>query len=377
MSTGLYDVDFFKYHQVMFNLEIMKMATYFKGKREITVLSPTYSPERYTHFYLRKDFYDGTFPAGLNNHANLHYGGLAFNNKIYVPLQEEIEISQPDTYVYDKHKKLFLEGAKMHKSAYTSLLNNIHLRLSLDGRTVWKKFEKQIPNKKANIIFFHDVDLGKVEGAKEAVSYLLSKYSRENEGTSNIGVKFPITIHGLEDFSFWNQYTFTENFFSLNICNLLGDEEFCDLINSCSKAKAEKITYTIADASSSKNDFILNTLPKIFKQVIFCCRQKKKILLNIADDFSIEEEWRDVITLLNMYMSAAQSYDNSMPALYVFCKNLRSREGQYRNGVMCKEDARRLFLFVMEKQPELFKLFYECNQVNLINGGFENVSCRN
>ena len=90
----------------------------------------------------------------------------------------------------------------------------------------------------------------------------------------------------------------------------------------------------------------------------------------------IEEEWREVVTLLNLYMSAAQSYGDSVPALYVFCKNLRSREGQYKNGVMSKEDARRIFLFVMEKQPELFKLFYECNQVNLINGGFENVSSR-
>ena len=75
-------------------------------------------------------------------------------------------------------------------------------------------------------------------------------------------------------------------------------------------------------------------------------------------------------------MSAAQSYTESIPALYVFCKNMRSREGMYRNSVMCKDDARRLFLFVMERQPELFKLFYECNQVKLINGGLENVSTR-
>ena len=70
MSIGLYDVDFFKYHQVMLNLEIMKMATYFKNRREITVLSPTFSPERYAKFYLRKDYYDGTFPVGLNKYQN-------------------------------------------------------------------------------------------------------------------------------------------------------------------------------------------------------------------------------------------------------------------------------------------------------------------
>lgn len=376
MSVGLYDVDFFKYHQVIFNLEIMKMATYFKGKREITMLSPTYSPERYTHFYLRKDFYDGTFPVGLNKYPNLYSGGLAFTGGRYLPLAEEIESCQPDTFVYDKYRHLFLEGAKGHKDAYTSLSNNIHLRLSLDGETIWDKFEKQIPNKKANILFLHDVDLGKIDGVPEVINYLLTKYSKEKNGKAILGVKFPISINGIDDFNFWNQFTFNENFFSLKITQPLEDEEFADIINSSSKAKAKKIIYTIANVSSSKNDFIFNILPKIFKQTIFCCRQHKKILLNIEDDFMIEEGWREVITLFNLYMSAAQSYGDSVPALYVFCKNLRSREGQYKNGVMSKEDARRIFLFVMEKQPELFKLFYECNQVNLINGGFENVSSR-
>ena len=376
MSTGLYDVDFFKYHQVMFNLEIMKMATYFKGKREITVLSPTYSPERYTHFYLRKDFYDGTFPARLNSYDNLEYGGLAFTKNAYIPLAEDIEVCKPDTFVYDKHKKLFVEGAKGHGAVYTSLSNNIHLRLSLDGETLWNRFERQVPQRKANIIFLHDPDIGKIKDAPAAAKYLLEKYSREKEGMANLGVKFPIGVVNINQFHEWNELPFTSDFFSIKIQNVLGDEEFADLINSCSKATATKIVYNIADVSSDKNHFVMNILPRIFKQAIFCCRQHKKILLNIEDDFPIENEWREVVTLLNLYMSAAQSYTESIPALYVFCKNLRSREGQYRNGVMCKEDARRVFMFVMEHHPELFKLFYECNDVELKNGGFENVNRR-
>lgn len=361
----------------MFNLEIMKMATYFKGKREITVLSPTYSPERYTKFFLRKDFYDGTFPTGLNLHKNLEYGGLAFTQNKYVPLQEEIEKCQPDIYIYDKHKDLFLEGAKTHKDAYVSLSTNIHLRLSLDGETIWNNFEKQIPNKKANIIFFHDPDIGKIKDSPLVVKEILTKYSREKKGMANLGVKFPLGIDNIDDFHFWNQFTFNDNFFSLKIHRPLEDEEFVDLINSSIKAKTSKIIYTIADVSSSKNDFIINVLPKIFKQVIFCCRQHKKILLNIEDNFPIEEEWRDVVTLFNLYMKAATSYTESVPALYVFCKNLKPKESMYKNSVMCKEDARRLFSFVMEKQPELFKLFYECNLVKIINGRFENVSIGN
>ena len=376
MSIGLYDIDFFKYHQVMFNLEIMKMATYFKGKREITVLSPTYSPEKYTHFYLRKDFYDGTFPSRLNSYDNLHYGGLAFTSGNYVPMLEEIERVIPDTFVYDKYKHLFLEGAKMHKNAYTSLSSNLHLRLSLDGKNVWNNFEKQIPHRKTKIIFFHDPDLGSVEGAGEVIKDLLKIYSYSKDKSASLGLKFPLRVNSLKDFQKWNEFQFNETFFNIEINKVLDDEEYVDLVEMTTKAEAGKITYTIADASSSKNDFIMNVLPRIFKQTIFCCRHHKRILLNISDDFPIEQEWRDVVTLFNLYMSAAQSYTESIPALYVFCKNMRSREGMYRNSVMCKEDARNLFLFVMDRQPELFKLFYECNQVKLINGGLENVSTR-
>ena len=376
MNIGLYDIDFFKYHQVMFNLEIMKMATYFKGKREITVLSPTYSPEKYTHFYLRKDFYDGTFPSKLNSYDNLHYGGLAFTNGNYVPMLEEIERVIPDTFVYDKYKHLFLEGAKMHKNAYVSLSSNLHLRLSLDGKNIWNNFEKQIPHRKTKIIFFHDPDLGIVEGAGEVIKDLLKIYSYSKDKSASLGLKFPLRVNSLKDFQKWNEFQFNETFFNIEINKVLDDEEYVDLVEMTTKAEAGKITYTIADASSSKNDFIMNILPRIFKQTIFCCRHHKRILLNISDDFPIEQEWRDVVTLFNLYMSAAQSYTESIPALYVFCKNMRSREGMYRNSVMCKEDARNLFLFVMDRQPELFKLFYECNQVKLINGGLENVSTR-
>ena len=376
MSVGLYDVDFSKYHQVMFNLEIMKMATYFKGKREITVLSPTYSPERYTHFYLRKDFYDGDFPVGLNKHDNLQYGGIAFNNGRYLALPEDIERTVPDTYVYDRYKKLYVEGAKLHGAAYTTMTQGLHLRLSLDGKTVWNKVARQLPDKKARCMFFHDPNLGEIEDALYVIGDLTKKFSIVKDGACSIGAKFPINISGLEEFSKWNEFVFSDNFFTLNLREPLCDEEFCTIVDSIGPTKIKHMTYTVADASSSKNDFIMYTLPQIFKQTIFCCRQHKKILLNIDDDFIIEPEWREVVTLLNLYMSAAQSYGESVPALYVFCKNLRSREGQYKNGVMCKEDARRIFNFVYERQPELFKLFYECNQVKLINGGLENVSCR-
>ena len=370
MSIGLYDVDFFKYHQVMFNLEIMKLASYFKNKREITVLSPTLSPERYAHFYLRKDYYDGTFPPRLTHYDNLSYGGLAFTGKLYVPLDEDIEMAKPDTHVYDKYQNLFYEGRKTHVSIFTSLVNNIHLRLSLDGKTVWNNFEKQIPkNTKTNIMFFHDVDLGQVENSYEVIKDLLKKYSRKSESAASLGVKFPITCNSYENFKLWDTLPFSDNFFNIKIDHMLNDEEFFDIINNISPATGQKIIYQVASSSSDKTLFVKDTLPKIFKQVIFCCNQHKQISLNISDDFKIDQEWKDLITLFNLYLSAARNYTR-VPALYRFCKALKSQDSLRRTDIMSKEQARDLFLFIFNNHQELFKMFYECNNVILKGGEF-------
>ena len=54
-----------------------------------------------------------------------------------------------------------------------------------------------------NILFLHDVDLGKIDGASETINYLLTKYSKEKNGKAILGVKFPISINGINDFNFW------------------------------------------------------------------------------------------------------------------------------------------------------------------------------
>ena len=128
MSIGLFDADFFRYHQTIFNLEIMKMATYYKKKKEITIMAPSFAPERYSHFFY------------LTQYKNLTYGGLAFSNNIYIPMNEEIEQCGPDTSVYDRYKDLFIGDYASSKGFFSSLRKGIHLRLSLDSKTVWKNF---------------------------------------------------------------------------------------------------------------------------------------------------------------------------------------------------------------------------------------------
>ena len=107
MSIGLYDGDLQKYFHCPFNLELMKIASYYKNKREIVVLSPTFSPEKYSKFFFRKDYYDGSFPKELANKQNVDYGGLAFSNGLYVPMDLQIEKTPPDTHIYEKILKIY------------------------------------------------------------------------------------------------------------------------------------------------------------------------------------------------------------------------------------------------------------------------------
>lgn len=368
MSVGLYDVDFARFHQMMFNLELMKLATYYKSKKEITVLSPTYSPEKYSSFFLRKDYYDGTFPKNLSKYPNLDYGGLAFTNQVYVPMEEEIESQKSDTFIYEKQKNLFVGRLKGNENCYRNLVLNNHLRLSLDGKTIWKNFEKQLSkDKKSRTIFFHDLGLGDIENDKEIVSYVLNEYSVYSAQPASLGVKHPIKCTSTADIAFWSQFCSNLYFFSIDMTKPLCDEEFVELILKEKKSKLSKINYNVVPDGCTPDDFIVKQLPKIFKQAIFCCMNQKKILLTISNDFPISDEWRKVITLFNVYITMSARHKETL-TLHRVCKYFRPRTSRYKGLVLDREDAREIFYFVMENNYELFKLFYECNNVVLKGG---------
>ena len=74
MSVGLFDGDMSKYHQVPFNLELMKLSSFYKKKGEIVQLSPHFSPERYGKFFYRQDYYDGIYPEKMEARWDIECG---------------------------------------------------------------------------------------------------------------------------------------------------------------------------------------------------------------------------------------------------------------------------------------------------------------
>ena len=90
------------------NLELMKLASFHKQNRDIIELVTDYRQyERYTKIYFRKNINNNDIPSLFLSKARgkCDYGGYAFTNGIYIPMEKEIEKSLPDFTIYDKIKK--------------------------------------------------------------------------------------------------------------------------------------------------------------------------------------------------------------------------------------------------------------------------------
>ena len=110
------------------NLEIMKLSSYYKQNRDLVELCTNYKQyERYTKLILRKNYCLEDFPNMLMSKARdrLEYGGLAFTNNIYVPMENDIEKSLPDVTIYDKIK---IEN-KNRREIFNRRLNKTCIRL--------------------------------------------------------------------------------------------------------------------------------------------------------------------------------------------------------------------------------------------------------
>ena len=356
MSVGLYDADFFKYHQTIFNLELMKLSTYYKRKKEITIMAPSFAPERYTKFFYRKDFNDGDFRYDLNQHHNIIYGGRAFSNNRYVPLSEEIERCAPDVSIYERYKDIFIEGGAAHKAYYTALMRGVHLRLSLDGKTVWKDFEKQIPKgTKGRIFFLHDYNLNDIEYAAENIMLIIGKYHISENVKISLSNKFPIICSNYLDFCKWLYFTFSSINFLLQYDGIFTDAELVAVLAQINQSQSRNIIYNPFPASSSKNDFTESALIKIFKQVLFLYRNQKQFLLTYNDSFLVPDEIKKMLNLFTAYGRSSIRYPTS---LFYFVKQLREKD-KYHRELITQPEAIEVFSYAQKNYPELFKMFYE------------------
>ena len=376
-TLGLYDEDAERYIHTVFNLEIMKCAAYYKNKREIVTLAPSFCPDKYSNFIYRKDYNDGDFPANLSNIPNLRFGGLAFSNNNYISLNEKIEATVPDTSIYEATKRRF-SSSGLWEDMYITMRSAAHLRLSLDGINIWSNFEKQLDNpKKYNTLFLHDYTLGSIREDYEIVKDLLKQF-KQNPNEARIAAKFPIQVTSEQQMLNWASIPSSFNFFTLAYNGIIPDEVIYELAQH-NYSFGKKLEYDITSACYNEENFFNKVLPQIFKQVIFSRSHRLKISLKYDEDFFKEKGWNKIIDLFNSY--AVSLYDSVSKeklklilrddSLYSFVKKMPEK-ATLKTYITDRSKAREVFNLIREKNYDLFTDFYECHQVEFIGGKFIN-----
>lgn len=363
MSVGLYDADMATYVHTAPNLELMKYSAYYKNKGEITVLSPLFNPALFNTFVYRKDYDDGDFPD-LLKYDNILYGGLSYSNNKYIPLPEEIETLVPDTSIYDKMMDNFGDFKK-NRETFKKCLNCRHMRLSLDGKTIWGDFEKQIDASKGCNYFFHDYDLNKIKDSEVVIKKMLEKNPEKQVGINAISTKFPIQVYNEEDMEKWIYFRGSAAFFNLNYYGLMSTDYFKHFLKvSPLQNSSKSIQYIVTYGFKDQQDFVDNGVEKMYDQFIIACTNRKRISLIYDDNFFTDKIWEDFFLLLDLFNGSLCEMNpifftngRKKNSLYKFVQNFKS-EYRYKRSLTI-ERAREIFAYMRVANYNLFKKFYE------------------
>ena len=370
MSIGLYDMDMATYTLVPFNLELMKLSAYYKKKREVVILSPVLTPERHQKFFLRKDYDDGNFPMGLEKIPNLDYGGFAFSNGIYAPMEPEIETMRPDTSLYDNMEKTIIAAkGRDQRKIFQNMMEAEHCRLSLDGKTIWEDYPKQFKFlKTARNLIFHDFDLGLIEGGFDEVKRLLAR-ARTDGWATRVGMKFPVTCTQGQDLLNWISIKPNSTFYSLRYDGVIDPDAFQEFVGVVrEKAIYKQLDYYITASSANQKEFLDKYIQQVFRQVVKARSYRVFFSLKYEENFFIDSRWERVLDLFNFYHNSMKHLPQSVyfkkiykDTLFDFAKATYNDLPFYYRQAMTKQEIRELFAFVREENPALFEDFYEFN----------------
>ena len=361
MSYGLYDGDLQFYPQVpFFNLELMKLSTYYKRRREIVSLSLDFKPNMYSHFIIRQDYpFNCTYPT----YPNVEYGGRAFSSAKYKPLPLEIEVMRPDISLYNKVQVPHLNKYVV-KSAINTMRRAEHIRLSLDEETIWPDWEKQLRrNQNCYGVIFHDYNLAKIDGAFELIRDNLNSLIAHAQGR-RIGSKFPIVTTTEQDFINWYSLPAMGAYYYLQYDGIL-TSKIIPAIQT--KHQPEQIVINTT-ANTTYQQFITQDIITLFQSILDLRRVGIVFPLIYDKGFFADSRWVDVIDLICQFNNRFINVQNKSDyltrvapyeTLYSYVKRLIKDEKTYGYTTRRKDKYTNLFQFVRENNYDLFKLFYE------------------
>ena len=357
MSYGLYDADLPYYPIPFYNLELMKISSYYKHKREIVGLSPNFSPNKYNNFIIRQDFYNPHFQH--YNYMNVSYGGRAFDGETYKPLPLEIEMTRPDISLYSQVKPQHVRKSKI--GALNVMKRAEHIRLSLDGKTIWKDFEKQFRyDNDCFGVIFHDYDLNKIKGAYELINNNVNSWIK-NQGGRRVGMKFPIQVDNKEDMCKWLSLSPMSTYFSLQHNGLIDNSYILELASVKEKSTA------ISQASMNLlKDCSIDNIQRILRTIINLRTYYIAFPLIYDEALLIDDNWKRVMMLINSYNEhlldavRRETFKQTEPyeTLYDYCYK-KIKKLTVRDEFLTKDFIQSVFQFVRKNNYELFKDFYE------------------
>ena len=356
MSYGLYDADLPYYPIPFYNLELMKLSSYYKRKREIVGLSLDFSPSKYNNFIVRQDFYNPY--AKSYKGANIEYGGRAFDGEKYKPLPLEIEQMQPDISLYGRLKPHKVKGYT--KSALSTMRRAEHIRLSLDGKTIWKDFEKQFRHdNNCYGVIFHDYNLNQIDGAYEFIKDNISFWIKNSLGR-RVGMKFPVQVNNKDDMCKWLSLQPMTTYFSLCHNGLINKSYIPELNEIHQQSTAvRQVSMDIT------NDVSISNIQHIYRTIINLRSYRLVFPLIYNEDCLIDNNWKMVMRLINRYnkhllQNKAEYFRRIEPyeTLYSYCW-AAIKQYHIKDPLLSKESIQSIFQFVRENNYDLFKDFYE------------------
>lgn len=139
MSIGLIDQDCLNNKKDFFyDLDIMKLASYYKSKKEITkLLLDAREYTQYTKTFFIKNRFDYKVMKTLFKDPRIIYRGYAFSAQEYEPLPDDIERARADISIYDTYLKFNdnLADRRIVKLISPMMENSCHARISTDSKT--------------------------------------------------------------------------------------------------------------------------------------------------------------------------------------------------------------------------------------------------
>lgn len=364
---AIYDWDFFHYSHVIPSLECAKMVAYNRQKlKNITVFTPNINTEPYTEFFIHKDYDDGLYIPELIK-PNVRYGGRAFSS-VYQPKDFYYENILPDFSIYDKYKDLYCT-CKTDETMIKKILYATHFRISLDGNKI-ENFPFDRLNKSHTGVIFHDYDLGKIPQSIDVMKEICAARTSRPYG---IGNKFPINVYSVNELQPWLDLTPIPGLFYIQYNGVFKDEELIELLKA-RRLDRRLLVYNFTYGCQNEDDFIINVLPIIYKQLLFLRRYHTKIVLNIDEDFLVTKELKNLIMLLSSYYTR-YGEDKIAPhkrTLYKYCSNKRMAELQVKpwKAKVCLtiNEMRECFQYIRIHNYEVFDMFYTLYNIKAEGG---------